>query len=67
MPPDGYTTVTISDKTLTKLSQVMVHHELESMSMAIDHAAQFALSEDSMTNEDLARLLYHRLRTNADE
>ena len=67
MPPDGYTTVTISNKTASKLSQVMVRHELESMSMAIDYAAQFALGEDSMSNEDLARLLYHRLQTQAEE
>jgi hypothetical protein len=48
MPPDGYTTVTISE---------------ESMSLAIDHAAQLALDEESITNTELARLLYHRLQT----
>jgi hypothetical protein len=63
MPPDGYTTVTISEETIAKLSRVMVRHEVESMSLAIDHAAQLALDEETITNTELARLLYHRLRT----
>jgi hypothetical protein len=67
MPPDGYTTVTISEETTAKLSQVMVRHEVESMSLAIDHATQFALNEDSITNTELARLLYHRLQTEEDQ
>jgi hypothetical protein len=63
MPPDGYTTVTISEETIAKLSRVMAHHDLESMSLAIDYAAQHALNEESITNAELARLLYHRLQT----
>jgi galactokinase len=62
MPPDGYTTVTISEETIAKLSQVMVRHEVESMSLTIDHAAQLALDEEQITNIELARLLYHRLQ-----
>jgi hypothetical protein len=44
MPPDGYTTVTINDEVAAKLARVMTRHDLESMSLAIDHAAQFALN-----------------------
>jgi hypothetical protein len=67
MPPDGYTTVTISEETVARLSQVMVRHDLESMSLAIDYAAQLTLDEESMTNTELARLLYHRLQTDEDQ
>ncbi|MFC6766864.1 hypothetical protein [Natrinema soli] len=63
MPPEGYTTVTISDEVAVKLSQVMIRHDLGTMAMAIDYAAQLALDEDSMTTTELARLLYHRLQT----
>ena len=66
MPPDGYTTVTISEETATKLSQVMVHQKLGTMAIAIDYAAQLALDEEPMTTTELARLLYHRLQTEED-
>lgn len=67
MPPDGYTTVTISDETVAMLSRVMARHDLESMSLAIEHAAQSALNEEPTTNTELARLLYHRLQTEEDQ
>jgi hypothetical protein len=67
MPPDGYTTVTISEETIAKLSRVMARHDLESMSLAIDHAAHLALNEEPITNAELARLLYHRLQTEEDQ
>ena len=63
MPPEGYTTVTINDEVAAKLARVMARHDLESMSLAIDHAAQLALDEEQITNTELARLLYHRLQT----
>jgi hypothetical protein len=66
IPPDGYTTVTISDKTATKRSQVMAHHKLGTMAIAIDDAAQLALDEEPMTTTELARLLSHRLQTEED-
>lgn len=66
MPPDGYTTVTISEETTTKLSQVMVHQKLGTMAIVIDDAAQLALDEEPMTTTELARLLYHRLQTEED-
>jgi hypothetical protein len=46
MPPDGYTTVTINEETVAKLSRVMASHDLESMSLAIEHAVQLALNEE---------------------
>jgi hypothetical protein len=67
MPPDGYTTVTISEETVTKLSRVMARHDLESMSLAIEHAAQLALNEEQITNTELTQLLYHRRQTNEDQ
>lgn len=66
MPPDGYTTVTISDKTVTKLSRVMERHDLGTTAIAIDYAAQLALDDKLITNTELARLLYHRLQTEDD-
>jgi hypothetical protein len=39
MPPDGYTTVTISTETAAKLSEVMMRHDLESMALSIAYAA----------------------------
>jgi hypothetical protein len=62
MPPEGYTTVTINEEVATKLSRVMARHNLESMSLAIDHAAQFSLDDEPITNTELAQLLYHRLQ-----
>ena len=61
MPPDGYTTVTISTETAAKLSMVMIEHEVDSMSLAIDYAADLAIGQEKLTNAELARLLHHRL------
>jgi hypothetical protein len=66
MPPDGYTTVTISEETATKISRVMVRHDVGTMAIAIDDAAQLVLDEEPMTTTELARLLYHRLQTEED-
>ena len=60
MPPDGYMTVTISEATTAKRSQVMGRHDVEAMSLAIDHAAQRAVDEEPTTKTALARLLSHR-------
>ena len=45
----------------------MARHDVESMSLAIDHAAQLALDEEPITNTELAQLLYHRLQTDKDQ
>jgi hypothetical protein len=57
----------INEEVVAKLARVTARHDLESMSLAIDHAAQFALDEKSITNTELARLLYHRLQTEESE
>jgi hypothetical protein len=49
MPSDGYTTVTISEEIVAKLSRVMANHDMKFMSLAIDDAAQLALDEEPMT------------------
>jgi hypothetical protein len=67
MPLDGYTTVTISEETVTKLSRVMARHDVESMSLAIEHAAQLALNEEQIPNTELAQLLYHRQQTDEEQ
>ena len=67
MPPEGYATVTINEEVAAKLSRVVARHELESVSLAIKHAAQSALNDDTITNMELARLLYHQLQTGEDQ
>jgi len=62
VPPDGYATVTISNETAAKLSQVMMRHDLESMALSITYAADCTLEQEKTTNAELARLLCHRLQ-----
>jgi hypothetical protein len=62
MPPNGYTGVTISDEAAEKLVEVMVRHDLDSMAMAIEYAADAALDEEPLANVQLAQLLHHRLQ-----
>lgn len=65
MPPEGYTTVTITEETARKLAELTAHvDELESMDDAIEHAVDLALADHgTITSADLARLLYERLST----
>jgi len=63
MPPNGYTTVTISDETAEKLAQLMIQHELETMSKAVEFAVKNTLADDRLSDAELAELLYHRLRS----
>ena len=67
MPPDGYTTVTIRTETAAKLSTVMIDHDVDSMALAIDYAADLAIGEEKLTNAELARLLHHRLDDQTSE
>jgi coenzyme F420-reducing hydrogenase beta subunit len=54
MPPDGYTTVTISDEVAEKLAQIMVEHGFQSYGEAIDYAADTTLvQEDEITVQQL--------------
>lgn len=63
MPPSGYTTITISEETTEKLTQVMIQHELETMSEAVKYAVDSTLTNDSLSDAELAQLLYQRLRS----
>ena len=48
MPPDGYTTVTISTEAAAKRSEVMMHQDLESMGLSMAFAADYALEQETM-------------------
>lgn len=63
MPPDGYTTITIPEETAEKLAQLMVPHELETMSKAVEFAVDSTLPNDDLSDTELAHLLYQRLRS----
>jgi hypothetical protein len=61
MPPDGYTTVTISDSLATKLTRIMVRHDRFSVAGAIRYAADTTLvQEDEITVLELIQLLAER-------
>ena len=62
MPPEGYSTVTISDGLARKLTQIMVRHELSSHAEAIKYATDATLvHEDEITVRELIQLLAERL------
>lgn len=62
MPPDGYTTVTISDNLAEKLTQIMTHHDRSSYAEAIKYAADTTLvREDQITIPELIQLLAERV------
>jgi len=62
MPPDGYTTVTISDNLAKKLTQIMESHDRSSYAEAIEYAANTTLvKEDEITIRELIQLLAKRV------
>jgi hypothetical protein len=63
VPPDGFTTITIPEETAEKLAHLMVQHELETMSEAVEYAVDSTLTNDSLSDAELAQLLYQRLRS----
>ena len=63
MPPDGYTTITIPEETAEELAQLIVQHELETMSNAVEFAVDSTRLNDNLSNTELAHLLYQRLRS----
>ena len=63
MPPNGYTTITISEETAEKLAQLMVQQELETMSKAVTYAVDSARPTDNLSDAELAHLLYQRLQS----
>ena len=62
MPPDGYTTVTISDGVATKLTQIMASHDRSSYAEAIEYATDTTLvQEGEITVQELIQVLAKRL------
>jgi len=61
VPPGGYTTITTCEKTAEKPAQLMVQHELETMSNAVECAVDSTRPTDELSDTELAHLLYQRL------
>jgi len=61
MPPDGYTSVTISDETAAKLAEIVVEQDLDSIAEAVDYAADAAQDPETLSEVELARLLHRKL------
>ena len=62
MPPDGYTTVTISDSLATKLTRIMARHDRSSYAEAIKYATDITLvHEDEITIQEFIQMLAERL------
>jgi hypothetical protein len=62
MPPDGYTTITISDRLAAKLTRIMVRHDCSSYAEAIKYAADTTLiQEDEISIRELVQLLAERV------
>ena len=61
MPPEGYTTVTISDETTTKLAEIVVGQNLETVAEAIDYAVNLARDSEILSEAELAGLLHRKL------
>lgn len=62
MPPDGYTTVTISDDLAEKLGRIMTRHDRPSYAEAIKYAVDSTLvREDDITVKELVLLLAERV------
>lgn len=62
MPPEGYTTITVSDSLAAKLTRIMVCHDRSSYAEAIKYAADTTLvHEDEITIRELVQLLAERV------
>jgi hypothetical protein len=61
MPPEGYTTMTISEGKAGKLAKIVVENDLESVADAVDYAVDVARDPDTLSDAELAHLLYRRL------
>jgi hypothetical protein len=62
MPPDGYTTVTISDSLAERLTRIIALHDQSSYADAIEYAVDTTLtSEDEITATELIQMLTERI------
>ena len=61
MPPDGYTTVTISDEVATKLTRIVSDHDCAGYAEATEYAVDTTLlQEEKITIQELIHLLAER-------
>jgi len=63
MPPSGYTTITVPEETSERLTQLIIQHDLETMSEAVEYAVDSTLTNDRLSDVELAQLLYQQLRS----
>jgi hypothetical protein len=63
VPPDGYTTITISKETAEKLAQLMIERELETLSKAVKFAVDSSRPNDDLSDTELVHPLYQQMRS----
>jgi metal-responsive CopG/Arc/MetJ family transcriptional regulator len=62
MPPEGYTTITISEDLADKLTRIMASHDCSSYPDAIQYAVDNTLTqEDDITIRELIQILAQRV------
>mgnify|MGYP007124907934 CR=1 FL=1 len=61
MPLEGYTTITISGETAGKMAELVVENDLDSVADRVDYAADVARDPETLSDAELARLLYRKL------
>jgi hypothetical protein len=60
MPPDGYSTITVSEDVFEQLTLVMAEYDCDSLADAVETASTIALEHDEA---ELAQILADRLET----
>jgi hypothetical protein len=58
MPPEGYTSLTVSDEVMEQLVAVTTEHDCDSIADAVETASTIALERDEA---DLAQILADQL------
>lgn len=62
MPPDGFTTVTISDELAAKIARIMSRHKCESYAEAVEYAVNETLvQEGQLTSQELIEMVADRI------
>lgn len=62
MPPDGFTTVTISDELAAKLARIIGRHNCESYAEAVEYAVNETLvQEDQLSSQELIDIVADRI------
>ena len=58
MPPEGYTSLTVSDEVMEQLALVMAEYDCDSLNDAVETASAIALERD---DAELAQILADQL------